>query len=435
MVTTSKGSCSSPLRLVAGGVLALALVGLILLFVSARRESQMWPVGTPPVIVPEPPLAVDDGAWNAFLALGATLKDVDLAWVSPAITALGSPPADALPRWKEHARSLDDLQALVARGGMKSPHVEMDDLLPPVIPFLQLGRLALLRAWFKASQGDPEGARDDLELVLRLGVLLEQASGSLLLTMVGLSLQDGLVDETGEILAAHPEWPGDTWLPLGQALIRASSLPPGMVASLALECDAQERMWRRFGGLSTWELLRSTGELQRQGEASTEGTGSSWFFDVDKTVAMTRYRCRRRLAEWLKPGSARLTVHHEPLFQGKTWSPGVFVDNPVGRVLLDIGEPSMDNTLARSDRVRARRALLGLRLGMLAFLQQHAGSYPASLGDLVPEVLPEVPVDPYSGEALVYDREAGTLASTGTQDDEVLLVRLRDEVPAVPPAQ
>ena len=64
------------------------------------------------------------------------------------------------------------------------------------------------------------------------------------------------------------------------------------------------------------------------------------------------------------------------------------------------------------DRLAGREAaaLANLRLGMtMVALQRHfvahGNQYPASLGELVPALLPSVPQDPFDGQALRYDRK------------------------------
>lgn len=54
----------------------------------------------------------------------------------------------------------------------------------------------------------------------------------------------------------------------------------------------------------------------------------------------------------------------------------------------------------------------------------HDGKYPSSLLELVPDFLPELPMDPYDGGPIHWDAASGTVFSTG--EDGI------PDVPAIP---
>ncbi|MBN2360163.1 MAG: hypothetical protein JXR83_11995 [Deltaproteobacteria bacterium] len=436
-MTTTQGRWKRRLLLAALVLLGLLLAGLLTLWLLARQAAAVWPREVTALALPGPPWPVEDGAWDDFVAMSGKMEKRQMGWLSQAITDEGQPADADLGRWREHEDALQAMDALVARSGLRGPTLELDDSMPPVIPALNVARLRLLRAWWHAAAGDPLRASQDLIAAQRLGMLLEQAGSSLLLAMVGLGIQDGVTDETGEMLQAYPGWPAEALIPLARSLVTASMAPNGMLAGLAAECLAQERLLRRMAGQSTIELLRQTSGTTARGDTSSPpaaGSGS-WFFDVDATAAMGRQRCQRRIREYGKPAPQRQPLDEPRLWPGGARKLTVLLDNPIGRIVMDLAQPNVNHFMEHSDRVRARRALLGLRLAVLAFAQEHQGSRPGALADLAPDILPEVPLDPYTGQGFVYDPGAATLASAGaSQDDERLRVSLESARPASAPA-
>ena len=87
--------------------------------------------------------------------------------------------------------------------------------------------------------------------------------------------------------------------------------------------------------------------------------------------------------------------------------------NPLGKIFVILFTDS------GSDRMLDIRPEVDLRataVGVLAALHAHqrkAGMLPDGLADLVPDYLPAVPVDPFSGEAFGYDRERRVIYSVG----------------------
>ena len=102
------------------------------------------------------------------------------------------------------------------------------------------------------------------------------------------------------------------------------------------------------------------------------------------------------------------------------FNPGEWVDNPVGRLMLEIARPVFAHYHERGDALIARRRLLLLRVVLARFGLEHSGAAPARLADLVPDYLPAIPQDPFTDAALRYDAAARRVWSAGAEptDDD-----------------
>jgi len=404
-------------------LLLLAAGVTVLLIIAAREAAHDWPpIDTPPVSLPAPPVELDTESLPLFYAALAAAKDIDGADLTEALKDEGPPEDSKLEGWRAHAAALEALEALLARPGLRLPVQPLDEELPSMGAALALGRLVLLRAWWQAGQGAQAAAVADLERALQLGLVLEHAGGSMLVTMVGLAVQGMAIDEIQELLTAPARLEGEALAPLEVRLQAATAWPPGIVAGLAAECLSGEEMWESLRGMSVSEMLETSsmdGARKRSAPpAGDQRASDSWLLNVDKTRAFARRDCAKRLA---RIQIARPT--RPPLEPIELWRdgfhPGQYLDNPVGRILLSIASPSFESFTERSDAVRARRRLLLTRLALLRFGHDHDGNVPATLTDLVPDYLPAVPQDPYSDAALGYDLEARRVSSVGAELDSV----------------
>jgi hypothetical protein len=75
---------------------------------------------------------------------------------------------------------------------------------------------------------------------------------------------------------------------------------------------------------------------------------------------------------------------------------------PLARLML----PVLDRALLTAEKNRASLRLLRLELALQEYHGRH-GKYPETLTGLVPEILPVVPDDPYSGQSFRYQMGAG----------------------------
>lgn len=75
----------------------------------------------------------------------------------------------------------------------------------------------------------------------------------------------------------------------------------------------------------------------------------------------------------------------------------------IGEILVSLMLPATSAAIRAEDRDSTSMTLVRLAAA-LAVHRARAGEYPASLDDLIPAVLAEVPLDPYNNQPLVYER-------------------------------
>ncbi len=89
----------------------------------------------------------------------------------------------------------------------------------------------------------------------------------------------------------------------------------------------------------------------------------------------------------------------------------VFMENVIGKILHDIVAVSFDGVFERKCLEDLLIAGSQTLMAIKAF-QADTGSLPASLDELVPEYLSEIPKDPFSGEAISYSAEEKKIYSS-----------------------
>lgn len=117
------------------------------------------------------------------------------------------------------------------------------------------------------------------------------------------------------------------------------------------------------------------------------------------------------------------------LCRAPVWSGGFEVDEPdlrrmklggnlIGDILYHLLMPTYDTVLERQFQGRCWLRLGPLVMAIRLHERQH-GRRPASLAELVPAILPELPRDPFTGEPFRYSSSEGTVYSVGrNQRDE-----------------
>lgn len=96
------------------------------------------------------------------------------------------------------------------------------------------------------------------------------------------------------------------------------------------------------------------------------------------------------------------------------FNPDVFVETlPRGFVVLRLLLPAIGRAIASNDRSELDVAGLRVMLALEIHYQEN-GAYPARLEDLVPSILPELPMDPFSGRPYGYRLPTGDGTTYGS---------------------
>jgi hypothetical protein len=87
--------------------------------------------------------------------------------------------------------------------------------------------------------------------------------------------------------------------------------------------------------------------------------------------------------------------------------------NMIGRLLTSILLPAIHRVIERVDVIQARCSVTRLTIGLKAYYIDHQ-ELPDRLEDLVPDYVHAIPVDPFDGESLRYDKKQAILYSVGS---------------------
>ncbi len=400
-----------------GGSLAVLTLGGVGLWVglAARSAAEIWPAGIPPLQPPEPALPEDPAARAQLDRLLELVPDgIDSDELREALEQRGPPPAE-LVLSKELDEALPIMDALVERSGLRLEPLRLDQEGPRLIEAVHLSRHRLARAWRYAEQGRSDEALAEMMRTARLGLLLEHAGGNLLAPMVGLAISEMALGEIVELVAWEPPPSPAILAALAAELEAARRLPTAMDSAIVSECTGGELLFDEMRWWSREQVwaTSSFGDPSEPAVAAEQGGPECCFliYDADRTIQMLRQRCLRVAAAVGQPGSQREVPAFEPLRDTARFDPGSLVDNPVGRILLDISMPDYGGFMARDDAVRSRRALIAAWLGVKRWQLEHPGEEPpVSLEELVPRYLSEVPLDPWDGKPVAYDPGGGTLS-------------------------
>jgi type II secretory pathway pseudopilin PulG len=86
--------------------------------------------------------------------------------------------------------------------------------------------------------------------------------------------------------------------------------------------------------------------------------------------------------------------------------------NPIGTILYAMLLPSYQAVMKKkcNSQVSHRATIL---IAALQAFKKSTGRYPATLNALIPDVIPEIPLDPYDGQPMRYNRSKGIVYSVG----------------------
>ena len=266
----------------------------------------------------------------------------------------------------------------------------IQSLPPDALQTLGTARLLFFSALFKTEEGDWKGAVDGLAIGLKLTPLMAR-EGPLISYLISLAGTCLLAQPIAEICRGREI--------LDEHLVR-------LMASL------DPSLWRdrlSFGWRGERVLLVEAGDYFLKGDL--RDIGSIW--EVPRwwekiRVWLARPLVKRDMRRSLPDFDFMETQAKVPYYQSrdslrardlglskKPWY--AFLSN-----MVMVGE----SETAFMKTARAEAIMLASRAGLASRLyKSRTGRYPDRLEELVPDLLPEVPIDPFTGKPLVYRRE------------------------------
>ena len=387
-------------------LLAAAWVGLLSL-----REPWVTPISGVRLEPSRPHLRREDADPDSAFGLlqqacdlsAFDLRDAEREWSEVEEAGAGEPGVWADPEKLPATRALlphlegklDLCRRAVRKEGPRAPTVQdFSTDLSYLTHSRQLARLLRSRAAFRWAEGDAQGAYDDVESGLRLGVLVSNG-GCIVNHLVGVSVT---------LIACRTLWAmtvEDDWRPTpasGRLKGVLSEVEDG--ADPFAECMRYEwlGMHRSLagvladpGGSSVKTLVGDLGPLAGFIPVFGALVGSS----PKRVMRDLDYCYGHMIREAERPAWAG-----GPRFSLRQRNPLV-VQDPIGHVLACMLIPAFAQARGKAEArfvfLRGMRTFLAVREFELT-----QGPVPSDLGELTPALLESVPLDPFDGKPLRY---------------------------------
>ena len=337
-------------------VLFVLAFGLLLLapVLNAERD---WHMSESVPLPPVEPGIPDGGRSHEWDAVAATLEarcpGPCLGTAREATNQDARPTPEQLNAVAPLLAGLDAVPEPSELGGLRfpTPPIDGSDGGPLRLRGLP-ARGWILRAWSRVET-DPAGAVTDLRRALATGTALEHSGGDLVPVAVGVMLQDTVLRHAA--LMVRQGLLGRDARPLVDDARADAELGSGFPAALRSECVSFEEMFQRMGALGAGDLFERTGPGGGSELPDETGRGVWPFYSTARTLGAHRHRCRQSIGFAAAPPDQRTPLAFESLWEGK---PLQMMDNPVGRILLEISSPSWVGLVERRDRIEATRAEL-----------------------------------------------------------------------------
>lgn len=295
-------------------------------------------------------------------------------------------------------------------------------LIAVLLPCLQeartSARLLCTRAMLHLGEGRSEAAWNDLLTCHRLGRLIGTGPTGID-GLVGYAIDGMTIDaDISFIRRTHP-----TAAQAGRYRQSLKALPA--LSTISDKVDLVERCvcldalmvmaWKREDamellgvedGLAAMARVVNVFGLNSAGWDPTLRTSNAWYDRMVKSLRLPTYSERRttldRLQQDLKAIAAKMKNSRELLnLNPSDTDRDAAIGRTIGDLIAALLLPSFDAARTAEDRLRQRLDHLDVALALAAFHADHA-RYPNDLKELKPAYLTQIPLDLFSGKALVY---------------------------------
>lgn len=400
---------------------------------------ELPPEGTPPS------LKDSLGAWDLPPALLAETRSyirlnapvLDLIRQATQRPALGLPASDALDiDIVRHTQTLG-LSAPGENGNDRttpSPNPPLLEVISPeMAPLRVLAKVLAADAHLAALDSDPERAARDL---LSMFAIAEHVAtrGWLIADLVAMAIDALAFDTIDQMIEEHPTLLSDDQLTRLAHTVATIGRDHPLVrfqGERLMFDDFLQRLYSDDGkgnGVLTRTGLAQLENLYTQGAATLSPAGADSGLNLalgpvasaivaDRAQSRALYtrlldavEARTRLPLWLRDSSS-LDAQLEAM-----------AHHPIDRyrfVMISTLMPALDNASLQSERLLQRRDAT-ITVLALEMHRRRTGTYPATLSELSPGLLPAVPPDRFTGEPIGYvlTNRAPTLYSRGVDRDD-----------------
>jgi len=387
--------------LYAAGVLLLLLLVLFVLFIlpvwdGPRPDDadMLEPARTLPEEQNAFPLIMD-----AYTALRIPDNQLRLKWMEDP----GAFEEEIQNQLDKNRPALNLLTTAMERGDLQSPVLSMDEVAPGMIEYLHWANLLRL---FATSAPGVEDRMECAGLLLDFAVLLQNNEGPLITELVRVAFES-IAFQTALDAGRDPDFPDDALRNLLRKVISARPDVRRQIRTKELEYQFFRQVVDQWAAAEiSWFIDESAYPfgLLRTG----------YMFQPNNTLDLF-HRIYREQIESLRAGDLQPvseTVDHlvRDLDAQAPWTPrGAF--NRGGRLIARslFVEVQTDRPMNRMlSHYSAAVVIIALNL----YHREH-GELPATLAELVPALLSEIPTDPWDGEPMRYNRERARVYAIG----------------------
>ena len=405
------------LRLVGlvGGAAGLLFAGFVL-----YRARSIPDIGDPFARTGSPPaVAAVEGAVEGYRRAAAGIvpfppakgSAVDMTPVDRVIAEGWDPDARAVVAyWKANAAAIDRARRAAARPHAGFPGPAPRTILDPFDPALdgmrRLAPLLALDARERQARGDLAGAWEDIRAIGR--VAKHAAEGGHFIPRLIACGIDALVLPLGTAWAADAR---QTPALLRAALADREPLPPIAEAyraefelterTLDLPADvlAQAVSAANPGSRSTLQVLADAGIYAPWERERARRLLRILYAQMAEVAALDPWARPAEVGNFGLPGSG----FSWPPREKHRFFPAAELERYIeGTPIVRLLYPTTYPTLFTNDRDSVERRAFELILALRVWQLEHGGDYPVALRELVPSVLRELPIDPYSGKSFGY---------------------------------
>lgn len=263
------------------------------------------------------------------------------------------------------------------------------------------------RSMLQLEEGDVCGAWDDIMACHRLARLTGQAP-FLISSLVSFSV-DSIPYDAAQALMASRSTTADQARSFVEEMQRLSPLPSTVESAQTVE---------RLAVLDA-VILTARGEvfLEEDRPLSKLGVGLSGAIDWNRVLRLVNSEIDKRVEALRDPHLANRSANVETLDEAvrtraqplPTLGLRAFAGDregasrDAGWTIINCFLPALEQMAVSETRGIARERLLLAGFALTAY-QREQGAYPESLAAVVPDLLSEVPIDPWSGNELIYRR-------------------------------
>ncbi len=289
----------------------------------------------------------------------------------------------------------------LVRKGVALDHAEFHDLAEyganaPIMNFLNvqtLAKLICVQGKLRESKSDWEAALGNYLDAIHIGVDHQSRNAALISALLGVSIEMIAYNQISSLVAAQSE----NAVTLKKAVLKIQKIlaePPSLMDRLIEE--------------SRWNISQIE-EARKAAEA-----GADWAKGSPR--AMSEFKALSDVFwDYALSADSRVLEASKVILDTPPWKRDISAyEKQFKEAEKDLKRADKDwpasfinwaEVASRSESKQAHAGLVTVRAALELYRLQN-DSYPDSLSDLTPEILPELPLDPFSGKPFVYRRTA-----------------------------